>query len=480
MVLNYCGHCGAAARLQMRFCRQCGMDLSTGSTGELGSGSLAEEPNPGPKRTASGSLQTPPAEMPGPTEMRDSAPLTSQPVTAVPSQDTDSRREPPPTNGMGGNAWRSVKRSRNSLPDRQTPTASALAQASGLDGTSTFGSRIRALLVGVALLIVGIASVGYYRQSLRLLRFDNTERNLVTPEEQSLALIRVGKQALELGQYETAVGRFTEALALTPQHLPIYIMLGQSYQSAGQVDEALLAYAKLLRQDPHNLEARFEVAEIHRARGNWREAYQEYQRIIATNSQSLEAVAALAVIESQQSERPFEARRPDVAKNGPLTRLKMASVLPYVAGGERSLALSLAPPKGTSLAAPPTLWTEPVGDERADVRAMAESHKVIGRRYHNVREFHAAIHDFTIAQRLTPDDKDLFYLKGLAYRGLGLDAVAHELFKQCDSGQYAQVARNAAQMTAKAAKNESKRQEGQSGVEVGLPSRPTVNGLKEF
>jgi hypothetical protein len=99
-------------------------------------------------------------------------------------------------------------------------------------------------------------------------------------------------------------------------------------------------------------------------------------------------------------------------------------------------------------------------------------------RYHNVREFQAAIREFTLAQRLTPNDKDLYYLIGSSYAGLGQDAIAHEYYKQCDSGPYASVARSGAQRTAKAARLEGKRPDGIGDADIGLPNRPTVNGLK--
>jgi tetratricopeptide (TPR) repeat protein len=357
-------------------------------------------------------------------------------------------------------------------------SSSALAQASGLEGASPFGSRVRLLLIGLALLIIGVASGVYYRQSLRALRVYSPERNLVTPEEQSLDLIRLGNQSNELGQYDKAIGQFKEALALTPQHIPIYLHLAQSYQASGQVDEALRAYWTLLRQDPKNLEARLEVAEILRARGNWREAYQEYQRIININSQSLEAIAALAVIEAHD-EREYVPIRVDLPKRRPVPRIKMTALAPSLprTGG----AAPLAPQRvqGTALTAPPTLLPTQDG-ERGDARALAESHKTLGTRYHNVREYLAAIKEFSIALRLTPGDKDLYYLLGSCYDGLDQDALAHSFYKQCDSGTYAQVSHSGAQRTLKAALAERKKQEASSsnGSDALLPSRPTGHTLK--
>jgi len=133
-----------------------------------------------------------------------------------------------------------------------------------------------------------------------------------------------------------------------------------------------------------------------------------------------------------------------------------------------------------SLSAPPGAWTRTPDEERGDARALAANHKELGMRYHNVREFPAAIKEFSLAQRLTPKDKDLYYLLGSSFAGLGQDAVAHDYYKQCDSGPYAAVARSGAQKTAKAARLEGKRPDGIGDADIGLPSKATVNGLKQL
>ncbi len=469
MDVNYCGHCGAAARPQVRFCRQCGAELVVGLEGTPAALSSATEQREDLVSTVVAGAERSENGQPAKTKtesgsLREDVGTYSSPGRWNPRV-RDSIKEQP------------VKRRASGSTKVGQPRASALAQASGLESANAFGSRIRALLLGVAVLVVGVTSLVYYRQSLMSFRVDHPERNLISPEEQSLDLIRLGKQANELGQYGQAIGQFREALALMPQHLPIYLLLAQSYQASGQVDEALRAYWTLLRQDPRNLEARLEIAEVHRARGNWREAFQEYQRIIDINPQSLEAIAVLAVIEAHD-ERPFGLVRADLPRHRVVTRHKMTSLAPSLPRTGSTAAL--APPRvqGSSLAAPPTLLTRAQDAERGDARALAESHKSLGSRYHNVREYLAAIKEFSIAQRLTPDDKDLYYLLGSSYDGLDQDALAHSLYNQCDSGTYVQVARSGAQRTAKAARSEGDKQYNISGADALLPSRTTRHALK--
>ena len=482
MELNYCGNCGAASDTEVRFCRECGAGL------EVEPVSPTAESSTDPKGTGRSSTTTSGA---GPAAAV-ARPVVPQPRATVPIDSPSTATEKPVGSDRtkvtdtvkpaseGASAAKTP--ARPAAAERQPRAASALAQASGLEGASALGTRIRALLVGLAVFLVGVAAVFYYRQSLRIPSFDRIERNLVTPEEQSLNLIRMGERAHESGDYNTAIADFRQALSLTPRHSPTYLLLAQSLQSAGQLDEALRTYAALIRQDPQNLEARLEVAEIHRARGNWREAYLEYQRIISTDSQSLEAVAALALIEAHDGAPVAQSRTADPSKHSPVADRSSTSLLPLVLGRPQTpLAVSPSQLQG-GLGAPPEAWsrTRTPDDERGDARALAETHKGLGMRYHNVREFQAAIREFSLAQRLTPKDKDLYYLIGSSYAGLGQEAVAHEYYKQCDSGPYASVARSGAQKTAKAARLEGKHPDGIGDADIGLPNRPTVNanGLK--
>lgn len=467
MNVNYCGHCGAAARPQVRYCRQCGGELFVEADDVATALPVVSEEK---EHLIYASAAR--SERSGNGHNGRGASSSGVPVDEDRSHDLTQAPQP----AIEASASKRDRNASGSARERQ-PRSSALALASGLEGSSAFGSRMMALLLGIAVLVVGVASLVYYRQSLRSFQFVRSERNLVSPEEQSLDLIRLGKQSHELGQYEKAIGQFKEALALTPQHLSIYLLLAQSYQASGQVDDALKAYWTLLRQDPRNLEARLEVAEVLRARGNWREAYQEYQRIIDINSQSLEAIAALAVIEAH-NDRPYGVARAELPKHRATTRVNMAASLAPPLPGMGGVA-ALAPQRlqGNALEAPPNLLG--TRDDDGGVRALAESHKTLGIRYNNVREYLASIRELTIAMRLTPGDKDLYYLLGSNYDGLDQDDLAHQYYKQCDSGTYAAVARSGALRTAKAArKKEIKKQEAIPASEARLPSRPTGHTLK--
>jgi tetratricopeptide (TPR) repeat protein len=324
----------------------------------------------------------------------------------------------------------------------------------------------------VGVLLLGVAALGYYRQSLSLLPFDRPEHNLVTPEEQSLQLIKLGEDDYELGNYEGAIARSNAALALT-HSLPAYWLLGRSLRDTGRIDEALGAYTKALQLDRRNLEVRWAFAELQRARGNWPEAYQEYKRIIALDSQSAQAVAALLMIEDHERQtRQPQDRQPLI----PIyyeTKRPTSPDLPSVAVGTGPLAVAPSTSPDASITAPPEPWKKKPEDEAAERRVMAALHKDRGNRFFRAGIYMAAITDFKSALRLTPEDKDLYYFLGSTYRRAGQDALAHEAYKQCDSGQYAGVCRSGAQQTAKAARNAIRQQEKSSELGIGLP-QPTL------
>lgn len=357
--------------------------------------------------------------------------------------------------------------------DRQARASDALAEASGLSAESPLSSRLRITLVALGILLLAASALIYNRQSLTAFSTDSRERNLVTPEEQSLQLVRLGREAQERGDYEAAVKNFSEAIDLTPRNPQAHLLLGNCLLAMGKADNAFKAYTDALRLDPKMLEARWGVAELLRARGSWREAYQEYQRIIAIDSQSVEAMAALSRIESYQqpqSGRPGGSR--GLAPVFEADRLA-GPVLPSVTGSARPLPV---PPATAAAAinAPVNLWTKKPEDEMAERRAAAAAYKDSGSRYLNVGEYAAAIEALSIARKLTPEDDDIYYFLGSAYYATQQYRKAYEAYIRCNNGPYVSPSRYNAQKSLKLMRNEKSDTASRSEREIGLPSRPTV------
>ncbi|MFN0083903.1 MAG: tetratricopeptide repeat protein [Blastocatellia bacterium] len=363
--------------------------------------------------------------------------------------------------------------------------STVLVQASGLKPQS-FGSKFRAGLIILAVLV----ATGIYfiiRDNLLLARRPaETERNLVGAEEQSAQYVRLGQQQREQGNYDAAQAYLQQALLMMPNNQYARFQLAQTYLNAGQTDQSLKAFQALLRGAPENLEARLQIAEIHRNRGNWSAAYQEYQRIIAMDSNSGQAQVALAEIEKYQAAHPDSPGPLVIAKIGrrPSKPAKSAPVLPVASGSSTQIAM--APQRTTPApnAKPPASLNVPRAEDAPDPLALADTHKKLGVRYLNVREFRAAISEFLTALRLTPEDKDLYYFLGSSYYGLNQPAEAYNYYRRVDRGPYVGPAQSGTRLTEKAAREELKRR-GQIQNETNTSSigdksgKPGQNSLEE-
>ncbi len=330
--------------------------------------------------------------------------------------------------------------------------SSVLAQASGLGKNSNFGSKLRISLIA-ALLLLLVSGWFLLKDKLSApARLLDAGRNLLSADEQSSYLVKRGQHDREQGQYETAIGYFQNALALTPNNSDVHFMLAQTYASADRTDEALREYQTVLRLAPEHLESRLQIANIYRSRSLWPAAISEYKYIIAFDQTSPQAAVALEAMEAYESgtadSDPKLRRKTIVSTNVPVT-------LPGN-GVQADIALPLPRMPAVASIKPPVA-AQP--EERPDPRAASDGHKKLGLRYYNVREYPAAIKEFLASYRLTPEDKDLLYFIGSCYYGLGQHAQAHDYFKRVDSGNYVGVAQSNAARTEKAAREEAKRRE---------------------
>ena len=72
-------------------------------------------------------------------------------------------------------------------------------------------------------------------------------------------------------------------------------------------------------------------------------------------------------------------------------------------------------------------------------------------------EYRAAIKEFLIVLRLTPEDKDIYYFLASAYHGLEMYPEAYDYYKRVDRGRYVQVAQSGAKRTQKLAADQQRR-----------------------
>ncbi|MGH9840543.1 MAG: tetratricopeptide repeat protein [Blastocatellia bacterium] len=360
--------------------------------------------------------------------------------------------------------------------------SSVLVQASGLKPQS-FESKFFA---GIIVLAILLAAGTYFIFRDNLLNGPNPadfERNLVRAEEESDRFIKLGERDREQGNYDAAVEQFHRSLELTPNNQSARFQLARTYLAAGQQDEAMKEYQALLRIAPEHLEARLQVAEIHRVRGNWNAAYQEYQRLIALDQNSGQAQFALELIERRQAEQPGSPNSGDgkTAENlrNPRDRRLQKKSAPTLPSANPRAQAPMFSQRTTPVPniGPPSTLTRPPTEEAPDPRALADSHKKLGVRYLNVREYRAALNEFLSALQLTPGDKDLYYLVGSSYNGLNQPALAYDYYRRVDSGPYVGPAQSGARLTEKAAREDFKRREQMKGD--ARSGRPVANSLDE-
>ena len=336
--------------------------------------------------------------------------------------------------------------------------STVLMQASGFKPQSGFASKVR---IGLIALVILLAAPTYFMFRDKLLiqaQPADGDRNLVSPEDQSAQLVKLGESERAQGKYDTAMEHFHRALELAPNNPEVRFLLAQTYLVAGQLDDAMRSYQEILRIAPEHLDARLRLAEVYRTRGNWNAAYKEYQNIIELNQSSPQAAAALEAIEKQQgaeqtgeqSARNSLNRRRQPRPNAPLLPGAAVRAQVPLLPQRMSAAPGISPPAALSGARP---------EEKPDPRAVADTHKKLGVRYLNIREFRAAINEFLRALSLTPDDKDLYYFIGSSYHGLGLYAEAYDYYRRVDTGPYLGPAQSGTKQTEKAAGESYKRRD---------------------
>ncbi len=331
--------------------------------------------------------------------------------------------------------------------------AQVLADASGLESGSSFGIWLR---LGMTVVVLLLSTIGYliYRERLTGNRvIGNDGRELRSVSELSDEAIAEGDKAAGLANFQDALVSYTQARRLTPNNPKVLVGLSRTYAQLGRLDDALQTYNDLVRIAPENLDVRLEIARIHQQRKDWTSALREYKMIIALDQNSLQSAQALEEIENYEAQRigakiPVRPSRNRQAKSLP----KLPS--PRLAQGE----VSLQPPQiPISEIMPPDLLNGGKVEEKPDPAALVASRRELGMRYLNIREYRAAIKEFLIVLRLTPDDKDIYYFLASAYHGLEMYPEAYEYYKRVDRGRYVEVAQSGAKRTQKQVADQQRR-----------------------
>jgi tetratricopeptide (TPR) repeat protein len=326
---------------------------------------------------------------------------------------------------------------------------------------SALAVRIGAAMLGLSLLAGGFYA---YRRQVFSGNLIGAARDLLSPEEQSARLLQAGRADLQEGKVEEATEKLERAIALTPNEPLSHEELANAYTQRGRTEEALRTLDGLLKLAPEHLDARLKLADLQRRKGNLHEARAQYQKIISLSHETSQAALALAAIEAIDLTLNANA----LAANNDTARLRrnvapkrVGPVLPATTMARLPITLIGTNPALRAPAANPFDWSSRRAIEAPDPHIVAAMHKKLGIRYNNIREFGPALEELQKAVRLTPDDKDLYYFIGSAYRGLNQPLKAFDNYKRCDGGDYAAVAQSGAKQLEKSARKEYQQQQAQ-------------------
>ena len=89
-----------------------------------------------------------------------------------------------------------------------------------------------------------------------------------------------------LGEHESAIQDYTEAVRINPKNTNAYYNRGNSYRSLGRYQNAAEDYTAVLRIDPKYANAYFNRAVTHNCLGEFRNAAQDYSEVIRLTPQN--------------------------------------------------------------------------------------------------------------------------------------------------------------------------------------------------
>ncbi len=318
-----------------------------------------------------------------------------------------------------------------------TKASSALAKASGLSKTRA-SSRSRLIFrlssLAAGLLLLCGAYLFYRNQSaggnLPVLNF-------VAPLDKLNQALTEGHQSFNQGDFVTAIQKFEQAKALSPNNTAVHFNLALAYDSAGQVDNALTAFSHVVELDSKNNEARYQRGMIMLNRGAWKEAFNDLDYLAKNAGGTEQGNRANQILASFKTNRPAEPITPEVIARTIQKRTRHGIQLPEINGIAPSLALTLPKLAGSA----PTALSNTTAEESVSASALARSHKSRGTNYLGSKMYASALNELQAAHSLTPDDPDINYLIGQAYSGMKKYSLARQYYEKCESGTYYEVAR---------------------------------------
>ena len=255
------------------------------------------------------------------------------------------------------------------------------------------------------------------------------------------SLGKLGYIAWNDGDYDEAIRRFRQVLAIDPRNAPSYVHLGVSYAARERFDDSIAAYqeAKQLRPDlatvaaqsidlverlrrarehPNDATAQARLGDLYASDGRFDRAIESYERVAVLSPQSAPAFFTLGRAYDVEGRDADAMRAYDRALaldpgSAPARNNREKLLIKHALEGGVPVVLALG--TGESLKIDPD---------------AAASYYQLGLRYLRNDEAEAAVVALRHATALAPGHADAHLFLGLAYTSLGTHAQAEAAYRR--------------------------------------------------
>lgn len=235
----------------------------------------------------------------------------------------------------------------------------------------------------------------------------------VEPKRLSPALGALGRAYQGMGQLDTAVSLYNQAIGLESS-VSLHFSLAEAYRMKGQPGEAVLVYQRMLRLWPDQHKASLELAKTYEAMGRMDAALVSYKAGAESGSEKEEAYLGIAEVYERMGrwgealdayQEALKANPDSAPAHAGMGRVYMEMGLPVEA--EASLKEAV----------------------RKDPK-LAEAHYQLGRVFVKTGWLEGGISSFQRAIHLDKELADAFYSLGVAYAATDRRALADDYLHQ--------------------------------------------------
>lgn len=226
----------------------------------------------------------------------------------------------------------------------------------------------------------------------------------------------IGRTYNAMGQYESAVSAFQEALRIEPNDGNTFRELGNSYYGLKQYPKAVAALQQAIRLKPNNAQAQFNLGFVYIEIGNKDEAQKVYRTLQTIDKTKAEQLLA-------------EINKPNMAASPDVTGVKTAKPSTPATSAEAYLAQGDQSFKANDYAKAIEVYKRAIA-LKPDSETLAAAHFRIGRTYHELRQDQDAVPALQEAVRIKPDSARANLQLGFSYLNLHQYPNALAAFQQ--------------------------------------------------